>query len=419
MATTEILGRLLVSLAVGLLIGLERGWRSRRARDGSRAAGLRTLGLAGLLGGVLAALGGPSGVVLVAVGLLSLALVLIAFQLLEARATRNASATGVVAGLLAFAFGALAVAGDPMLAVAGGVATTLILAFKQPLHAGVRALTWPELRALLVLLVMTGLVLPVLPDRALDPWDALNPRRVWLLAVLIAGVSFVGYFAMRLGGRRGGLVVAGLAGGLASSTAVTLSFARLVRQEPALCAWLAAGTLFANAMMSLRVLVLSAVVDRSFALTLLSPMLAFAAVSALAGALLFLRGPRGPEEGPAPRVGNPVELGAALKFAALVAVVMLLAKIAAQEVGRAGVYALAAVSGLADVDALTLSLAEGASSGLSEETAALAVLIGVAANTLAKSAIAGVAGTIRHAVLVAVPSLAALAASVGAHLVAP
>ncbi len=265
---------------------------------------------------------------------------------------------------------------------------------------------------------MTGLVLPVLPDRALDPWDALNPRRVWLLAVLIAGVSFVGYFAMRLGGRRGGLVVAGLAGGLASSTAVTLSFARLVRREPALCAWLAAGTLFANAMMSLRVLVLLAVVDRSFALTLLSPMLAFAAVSALAGTLLFLRGPRGPKEGPAPRVGNPAELGAAPKFAALVAVVMLLAKIAAQEVGRAGVYALAAVSGLADVDALTLSLAESASPDRSERTAALAVTIGVAANTLAKSAIAGVAGTIRHAVLVAVPSLAALAASVGAYLVA-
>ena len=200
---------------------------------------------------------------------------------------------------------------------------------------------------------------------------------------------------------------------------MTLSFARLARQDPSLCAWLAAGTLFANAMMSLRVLVLSAVVDRSFALTLLAPMLAFAAVSALAGTLLFLRGPRGPQEGPAPRVGNPVELGAALKFAALVAGVMLLAKIAAQEIGRAGVYALAAVSGLADVDALTLSLAEGASSGLSAQTATLAVLIGVAANTLAKSAIAGVAGTIRHAVLVAVPSLAALAASVGAHLVAP
>lgn len=412
----EILGRLLVSLAVGLLIGLERGWRSRDAPEGGRAAGLRTLGLAGLLGGVLAVIGGASGVLLVGFGLLALALVLTVFQVLEARATGNASATGVVAGLLAFGFGALAVLGDPVLAIAGGVSTTVILAFKQPLHGGVRALSWPELRALLVLLVMTALVLPILPDRTLDPWAALNPRRIWLLAVLIAGVSFVGYFAMRLVGRRGGLMMAALAGGLASSTATTLSFARLVRQQPPLCGWLAAGTLFASGMMGLRVVVVvAAAVDRSFAVQLLGPMAAFAAASFLAGGVLLTRRPADGVDDPGPRVGNPVELGAALKFAALIAVLMLLAKLSARWLGRWGVYGLAAVSGLADVDALTLSIAGMSAAELTRSAATLAVLIGVAANTLAKSVIAGLVGTRRHGLLVGVPGLAALLAAAAVY----
>ncbi|WP_375269035.1 MgtC/SapB family protein [Phenylobacterium sp.] len=411
----EILGRLLVSLAVGLLIGLERGWRSRDAPEGGRAAGLRTLGLAGLLGGVLAVIGGASGVLLVGFGLLALALVLTVFQVLEARATGNASATGVVAGLLAFGFGALAVLGDPVLAIAGGVSTTVILAFKQPLHGGVRALSWPELRALLVLLVMTALVLPILPDRTLDPWAALNPRRIWLLAVLIAGVSFVGYFAMRLVGRRGGLMMAALAGGLASSTATTLSFARLVRQQPPLCGWLAAGTLFASGMMGLRVVVVAAAVDRSFAVQLLGPMAAFAAASFLAGGVLLTRRPADGVDDPGPQVGNPVELGAALKFAALIAVLMLLAKLSARWLGRWGVYGLAAVSGLADVDALTLSIAGMSAAELTRPAATLAVLIGVAANTLAKSVIAGLVGTLRHGLLVGIPGLAALLAATAVY----
>ena len=415
MSILELLGRLAVSLAIGLLIGLERGWQQRRAADGDRAAGLRTLGLTGLLGGLLALLAPAGGRALLPVGCAAVAIVLTAFQALEARSSRNSSATGVVAGLLAFALGAYAVAGSLAVAIAAAVATTVILAFKRPLHAWVRALTWAELRAVLILLVMTALVLPILPDRTLDPWSALNPRRIWLLAVLIAGMSFVGYVAVRVLGNRAGLLLSAVAGGLASSTATTLSFARLARNHRPMCGWLAGGTLIASAIMSARVLIVAAAINRSFALTLAWPLAAFGGVSALAGVLLLSQSPLAAEARRAPTIANPVEVGAALKFAGLIALVMLLAKVLAASAGAAGVYGLAGLSGLADVDALTLSASTMAGRDLSVSAAALAVLIAVGTNTLTKIVISGVAGTPRHALLVGAASIVAAAGAAAVY----
>lgn len=409
MSNLQVLGRLAVSLAIGLLIGLERGWRQREAAEGGRAAGLRTLGLTGLLGGVLAAIGSTGDRLLLAIGLASVALVLAAFQYVEAQATRNSSATGVIAGLLAFALGGYAIVGDVTVAVAAGVATTVILAFKQPLHDWVRGLTWLELRAALILLIMTALVLPVLPDRTLDPWAALNPRRIWLLAVLIAGLSFAGYWAVRVLGNRAGLLLSAMAGGLTSSTATTLSFARLARGHRPMCGWLAGGTLIASAIMSARVLVMAAVINRAFAASLAWPLGAFCVVSVLAGALLLSRSPLEADQRRAPTLTNPLEIGAALKFALLIALIMLLAKMLAKSTGAMGVYGLAGLSGLADVDALTLSVSGMAGRELSFANASLAVLIAVGANTLTKIAIAGMAGTARHALLVGAASVAAAA----------
>ncbi len=411
MSELEVLGRLGVSLAIGLLIGLERGWRRRSAGEGRRAAGLRTLGLTGLLGGVVALTTAGAADALLAGAFLSVALVLGAFQLLEARRTRDASATSVIAGLLAFALGAYAARGSLLVAAGGAVAATAILAFKRPLHAWVRALSWVELRALLVLLVMTALILPLLPDRTFDPWQALNPRRIWLLAVLIAGVSFLGYAAVRIAGARRGLLLSALAGGLASSTATTLSFARLVRSNPALCTWLAGGSLISSGLMALRVLVLAAAVNRPLAFALAWPMGAFALVLGAAGALLMTRRPAGAGPQTITTLTNPLELGAALKFAALIALIMLLGKVLARAFGAIGVYGLAALSGVADVDALTLSVSELAGRDLALAAAVLAVSLAVASNTLSKAAIAAIVGGRKHGLLMGGASLAAVAAA--------
>lgn len=411
MSEFEALGRLGVSLAIGLLIGLERGWRRRSAGEGRRAAGLRTLGLTGLLGGVVALTGSDASEALLAAAFLSVALTLGTFQFIEARRTRDASATGVIAGLLAFALGAYAARGALLVAVGAAVVATAVLAFKRPLHAWVRALSWVELRAVLVLLVMTALILPLLPDRTFDPWQALNPRRIWLLAVLIAGMSFLGYAAVRIVGARGGLVLSALAGGLASSTATTLSFARLVRGNPGLCTWLAGGSLISSGLMALRVVVLAATINPPLAVALAWPMGAFALVLGVSGALLMAIRRAGAGSQAITTLTNPLELAEALKFAGLIAVIMLLGKMLARGFGAIGVYGLAVLSGVADVDALTLSVSELAGRDLAVEAAVLAVSLAVASNTLSKAVMAAGIGGRKHGLLIGGASLIAVVAA--------
>ncbi len=165
-----------VALAIGLLIGLERGWRQREEAEGERTAGFRTYTLAALLGGVSAALASDAGPVFLGFSFFAFSLGFSAFAWLEARAERNFSVTGVVAAMLTFALGAYAVLGEVQVAVAGGVAVTLMLALKQPLHSWLRTLTWIEIRAALTLLAMTFLALPLLPDRPVDPLRAPSTR---------------------------------------------------------------------------------------------------------------------------------------------------------------------------------------------------------------------------------------------------
>jgi len=174
----EIFRRLAVSLAIGLLIGLERGWRAREESEGERAAGLRTHALSGLLGGVAGLVATTAGPLTLGLAFAAFTAAIGAFHWLEARANQDFSVTGVVAGMLAFMLGAYAIVGDLQIAVGAGVATTILLALKRPLHGWLQRITWIEIRATLILLAMTFLFLPILPDRPVDPWDAINPATV-------------------------------------------------------------------------------------------------------------------------------------------------------------------------------------------------------------------------------------------------
>jgi uncharacterized membrane protein (DUF4010 family) len=204
--TYTLLERLLLALAVGLLIGVERGWQERAAKDGSRAAGVRTYALIGLLGGVCALLSGFAGNFFLGLAFMALAGSLALFEWREAAANNSASATGLIAGLIAFALAAYAVLGDMVVAGASGIAATLILAERKALHAFVENLSWKELRSALLLLVMSFVFLPLLPNHPVDPWGALNPRQLWLMVVTIAALSYVGYVCVRLAGERAGLI---------------------------------------------------------------------------------------------------------------------------------------------------------------------------------------------------------------------
>jgi uncharacterized membrane protein (DUF4010 family) len=198
----ELISRLGVALGIGLLIGLERGWRRRGATPGSRAAGIRTFALSGLLGGVIAALaqalpkqeggGAASLAIVLGVTFAAYSAVIALFTRDENRAAGHFSATTAIAAMLTFALGAYALLGDMRIAAGAAVAATALLAAREELHGWVEKITWPELRSAVVLLAMTFIGLPILPDAPLGPFGGVNPREVWLIAIVLASVSFLG-----------------------------------------------------------------------------------------------------------------------------------------------------------------------------------------------------------------------------------
>jgi uncharacterized membrane protein (DUF4010 family) len=407
----ELFRRLAVSLAIGLLVGLERGWQTREERDHQRTAGLRTFALTGLLGGICGLISLVSSPFVLAAGLLAFAGALVTFSVLEAAAEKSFSVTGVVAGILTFVLGAYAALGNETVAVAAAVAMTILLALREPLHSWVRNVTWLEMRSVLVLLAMSFLLLPILPTRPVDPWQVLNPSEIWLLAILIAAVSFVGYIAVRVLGERKGIAVAAIAGSLASSTATTLSFARLAREQPQSTRLLASGILLAGITMLARIVVLAGVLKSELAAALVWPSVAAAAVLGAGAAVLWLRQRQnGATEHPQLQIKNPFDLGTVLQLAALIAAILLLAKLAAAQAGNAGLFLLAAISGIADVDALTLSMARLSGVQVSARDAATAILVAASVNTVSKATIAGFVGGTRLGSIVGVVSVMAIGA---------
>lgn len=406
----ELLSRLAVALAIGLLVGLERGWHTREEQEeGKRAAGLRTFALSGLLGGVCGAVASLTGPLVLGLCFLGYAAVLATFHWLEAKVNQDIGGTTVIAGLLTFILGAYAVLGDLQVAAAVTVAMTVILALREPLHKWVAALRWEEIRAVLVLLAMSFLLLPLLPDRPLDPWGSVNPAEIWLLAIMIAAISFGGYVAVRLFGDRLGIVMAAVTGGLASSTAVTLTLAKLSKEQKESDRLLAGAILIAGVVMVVRVCVVASLLNRALLLPLLWPLASMALVMmATAGLLLFRK--KGSTH-PGISITNPLELGTTIKLAATIAVVMFAAEVVQDWAGKAGLLAVAALSGIADVDAITISMARLGRTALDTAVQAIAIAVGV--NTLVKATMAGWFGGWRLGAYVGAGSVAALAVAAG------
>ena len=407
----DLLSRLGVALAIGLLIGLERGWKLRGEEEHSRAAGFRTFALTGLMGGVAAALAEATDALVLGFLFLGYLAVFGGFHWLEASRKGIFSATSVVAGALTFALGAYAVVGDLLVGVSAAVAMAVLLALREPLHRWVASLSWHEIRAVLILLAMTFLLLPVLPNQPIDPWQVLNPYEIWLYAILIAAISFGGYVAVRVLGDRLGVITAAIAGGLASSTATTLALSRMGRENVTASRLLSAGVLISGAVMAVRVGVVATLLNAALLPLLAPPLLALALGLAVAAGFLML----GNQQSEAPRlaISNPLELGTALRLAAFIAVIILAAELVQRFIGDAGVYVVAAVSGVADVDAVTISMAR-ARDGLALATASTAIAIAVGVNTISKAVIAIWAGGRHVGVPVAVASAAALAVAAAA-----
>ena len=416
MDAEELIRRLAAALAIGLLVGTERHWRERQEAAGRRTAGVRTFALTGLLGGVMAvlalALGQPGGALLLGFGLAALLGAQLPFALREADAENKVSATGLVAALGTYSLGAMAVLGDMAVAGAAAVAMTAILAARESLHELMTRITWAELRSALVLLSMTLLVMPLVPDEPIGLLGGLNPSKIWGLAVLLAAISYLGYLAVRLMGPERGLVLSGAAGGLVSSTAVAISNARAAAEGGAALA-LAAGALIAGAVSCLRTVAIVFFIASDVAWLLVLPLGVAALGMTLAGLALARRAnAAGP---PAAPPENPFELAAVLKIALLLAAVALASRLAAEKLGSAAVLAVAALTGLADVDAVALSVPLLAPATLSLQTAAQAVLAAVGVNICAKATYALVLGGGRFGTVYAALSVAAGTAGAAIH----
>jgi len=395
------------SAAIGLLVGLERE-RNPRAK-----AGLRTFALIAVLGSATALLAQAtdSGWVLGA-ALLALGVAIAGAHLVdqETRAD-DFGTTTVIAALLVFTLGAINVFGYRLLAVAVGIGMTALLHFKVELEGAAQRLTPIDIRSILQFGAVSAVILPLLPNEAYGPYGVLNPYHIWSMVVLISGVSLAGYVAWRLTLARKGLLLTGLLGGAVSSTATTLVTARQVRVDTQSRVSALVVILLANAAMLVRVLLIIAIVAPR-ALWAGACVLVPAVLLALPFALWRLKqGANETRGGDGYR--NPTNLLTALMFAVFYAAILVLAAWLSDVVGARGVYALAVVSGLTDVDAITLSsLRLLSTSAIELRVAITTIAIAVGANLVLKSVIVFVVGGRaigRDTALAFLPSLLALA----------
>ncbi|MCX7155093.1 MAG: MgtC/SapB family protein [Rhodocyclales bacterium] len=345
----EALQAFATSIGIGLLIGLER------ERQSDRKAGLRTFALVGLLGCLCALLAQTtdSGWILGA-GLIAIAAMMIAAHVSDPLDTGDPGTTSVIALLVCYALGAAVWFGYASIAVMLGIAATVLLYFKTELHGISRSLTSVDLLSILKFGVLALVILPILPDRDFGPYRALNPHNIWWMVVLISGVSLAGYAALRLTGAQHGAVLIGLFGGLVSSTATTMIFARHAKANDGLVDTAMVVILLANLVLMVRIEVLAFVVAPGIA----TPLLAILGGGLLLGIAAAFWGWRHLADRntlPMPNVTNPTEMKTALTFGGLYALILVLAAWLQDVAGNRGLNLLALASGLTDVDAIALS----------------------------------------------------------------
>ncbi|HEX7004011.1 MAG TPA: DUF4010 domain-containing protein [Trueperaceae bacterium] len=410
----SIIWSLLVATLLGFLIGLER--ERKRETQGSIFAGIRTFPLISLYGAVTGQLMDDAGPMLLVAAFLALA-VLVALAYWRETAGEKIGGTTEVAVLLAFGLGVMAGSELIVPALAGGVIATGVLSLRQELRHLSAAATRQDLFAVVQFAAVSLVVLPLVPDETFGPWGVWNPRTIWLLVVFISGVSFVGYVLSKWIGARRGIGISGLLGGLASSTAVTLSFSEQSKQRPQLAPVYVVGALAASAVMAPRLVAILGLVQPALILPALLPLAAIFIVSA-AGTLLALRSSARSDASSA-KIANPFELRTALQFALLFAIVLLIARAAQEYLGATGVYLASIIAGVTQLDAITLSLATQVSDGLDPVVGARGLALAAAANSIFKAGLGLTLGAKAFGRGVLVTLLVAAAAGVAVAFLVP
>ena len=378
----EVLIKIFASLAVGLLIGIERGWSEREEDEGDRIAGLRTFSLIGLLGGVWAQLAGIVEMWVLVVAFAAVVAMIITSHIIGTRETKDVGVTTEFAMMLTFSLGAWAAFGYYIYAFSATAIVVTLLGIKPILHKWVSNLETREIYSGIKLLLISLVLLPLLPDKGYGPWQSLNPYWIWWMVVLISGISFVGYFAIKYAGNKIGTLLTAITGGLASSTAVTLSMAQMAEQHKNKNLFMG-GVVVASSIMFIRVLIEVAVVNKLLLDRLWLPISVMFIGLILGGSWLWFSN-KDSDTGTEIELNNPFNLPTALKFGLLLGLILLLAAAAKEWFGDEGIYVLALVSGLVDVDAITLSLSRLAIDDLNENVAIIGIVLASAMNTIVK-----------------------------------
>jgi uncharacterized membrane protein (DUF4010 family) len=407
---SELLLALAIALGLGLLVGLQR---ERAAKE---IAGFRTFPLITVFGALCAFMAGRFGAWIVAAGLVAVAGLLLWGNVAQLRkGTFDPGLTTEVAALIMFLVGAALAEGFTVLALVVGGGVAVLLAWTQPMHALAGRIGEGDFRAIIRLALIGLVILPALPNEPYGPYHVLNPFRIWLMVVLIVGISMGAYVAYKLLGARVGTPLAGVLGGLISSTATTVSYARRSRVDPATAAFSAVVVLLASAIVFARVMVEILLVAPGMIGETAPPLgLMMALLVALAGVVFVLAARKQVEaEGP----GDPTNLSAAIGFGLLYTVILIAVAAASDQFGHRGLYVVASFSGLTDMDAITLATAQLVNSGQTgADTAWRVILTGAMANIVFKGGIAVALGHPRMTVYVVPAFITALGAGFAIQL---
>lgn len=377
---------LALALAIGLLIGVERGWHLRHEPSGSRVAGVRTFVLLGITGGAAGLLATHGQSAIAAVIIAGVVAVLVAGYLRRTRDAGTPDATTAVAALLTLILGGLATGGFPVPAVASAAVATLVLSQRRAMHGWVKGLTATDIKAVARFAIIAGAIWPLLPDRNFGPYAAWNPRDLWLIVVVVTGLSFAGYAASRHWGATKGILATAAIGAAYSSTAVSAALAQRLRSGDAPPAILRSGIAIASAVMFGRVLVLAALLA-PFALPRLAMIVGPPGLLAVALAAWSVRSASQPARAVANTAGNPFELLPAIGFALFVALLALVVRWAEARYGSTGIATLLTITGAMDVDAAVVTMGGLPPGTIDADTAGMILSLPILLNTLVKSVI--------------------------------
>ncbi|WP_299702647.1 MgtC/SapB family protein [uncultured Pontibacter sp.] len=377
---------LAISLGLGLLVGLQR------QHTNAKIAGIRTFPLITLFGSIAALLAQDFGGWIIGAGMLATAAIVVAANLLKRQEQQpDVGQTTEAAALLMYALGAYLVLGNTTVAVALGATVAVLLHLKETLHRIVARIGQQDLTAIMQFVVISLVILPVLPDRTYGPYEVLNPHNIWLMVVLIVGIGLLGYFIYKIFGSKAGTFLGGVLGGLISSTATTVSYARRTKSSKGSSQLAAIVIFIASTVAFLRILAEILIVAPSTIPQVAPPLLAVVALMCVTGLVAYFTNKE--ESDHMPEQENPAQLKAALVFGALYGLILLGTAAARDYFGESGLYIVAVISGLTDVDAITLSTSRLMSVGsLPSDSGWRVILVAALSNIAFKGALVGFLG---------------------------